>query len=51
MHAYYVRAWTTGLTAVKNTPGMILHLDTIGNGIAHEALAKSDKYLNMSNFL
>ena len=31
----------------KNTPSMILHLDTIRNGIAaHEALAKSDKHLN-----
>ena len=29
-----------------NTPSMILHLDTIRNGIAYEALAKSDKYLN-----
>ena len=29
----------------KNTPSVILHLDTIRNGIAHEVLAKSDKYL------
>ena len=32
--------------SLTNTPSMILHLGMIRNGIACEALAKSDKYLN-----
>ena len=32
----------------KNTPSMILHLDTIRNDIAREVLAKSDKYRQLS---
>ena len=40
--------WSATRSALspQTRQSMILHLDTIRNGIAYEALARSDKYLN-----
>ena len=36
---------------VTSVPDVVLHLGTVGDGVADEALAKSDKYLTWSDFL
>ena len=41
----------SALMISTNTPSMILHLDTIRNGMTYEVLAKSGKYLTRATFL